>query len=358
MPPAYRSYTFDHYDNYYGSHYETRDGKRRHVTDLNREDALRYLREQRPPNQKFALTVSFFATHSQDNEPYPDQYVPQNYTERMYGDDYVIPEPKTATLKHWEDMPWFFTEENEGRVRWYQRYNTPERYQVTMKRYYRMAAEVDDVVGDVVDELKRQGLYNNTLIIFTTDNGMFHGEHQLAGKWYPHEESVRVPLVIQDPRMPQSVRGTTNDDFTLNIDLAPTILSAAGIPVPPHMQGRDIADLYLDPAVDVDAQRTAKKERRPWREDFFYEWTQGSPLDGNGHNHYTHIPAVFALIRKDYKYFYWPQVGYEQVFHVAEDPYEERDIFNSTLRSDPAVLDELRARYAHLKNLSQTGHPV
>lgn len=70
-----------------------------------------------------------------------------------------------------------------------------------------------------------------------------------------------MPLIIQDPRMPSEVRGTTNDDFTLNIDLAPTILSAAGIPVPDFMQGRDISDLYLK----------KEEERLPWRKEFFYE---------------------------------------------------------------------------------------
>ena len=55
---------------------------------------------------------------------------------------------------------------------------------------------------------------------------MFHAEHLMTGKWYHHEDSLRVPLVTQDPRMPESKKGTTNNDFTLNIDLAPTLLSA------------------------------------------------------------------------------------------------------------------------------------
>jgi arylsulfatase len=69
----------------------------------------------------------------------------------------------------------------------------------------------------------------------------------LIWKRYPWEESIRVPLVIQDPRMPPNQRGRFNDEFTLSVDLAPTLLSAANIPVPPHMQGRDIAELYLNP---------------------------------------------------------------------------------------------------------------
>lgn len=69
-------------------------------------------------------------------------------------------------------------------------------------------------------------------------------EHGLSDKWYPHEGSIRVPLIIEDPRMPRHLKGSLNDQFTLNIDLAATMLSAARIDVPSQMQGRDIAALY------------------------------------------------------------------------------------------------------------------
>ena len=264
-----------------------RDGQRRHVTDLNHEDALDYLRNRRAPNKKFCLTVSFFAPHAWDGQPYPDQYQAQEYTDGLY-DNVVIPQPKTATVAAWENLPPFFDESNVGRIRWRLRYppEVSDSYQVSMSRYYRMVAEIDDVVGSVIDELKEQGVYENTLIvrtevgqwyatvftngffvtnfakIFTSDNGQFHGEHQLAEKWYPHEESIRVPLIILDPRMTDAVRGTFNEEFTLNIDLAPTILSAAGISVPDRMQGNDMAELYLNPSGSI---------AQTWRKDFFYE---------------------------------------------------------------------------------------
>jgi arylsulfatase len=111
-------------------------------------------------------------------------------------------------------------------------------------------------------------------------------------QWYPHDESIRVPLIIQDPRMPDHLRGTLNDEFTLNLDLAPTLLGAAGVPVPKHMQGRDIADLYLG---------DYQTNRKEWRKDFFYEWSQGRAEDAEGHESEDSIPAVFALVRKDYK---------------------------------------------------------
>jgi len=132
-----------------------------------------------------------------------------------------------------------------------------------MKNYYRMATEVDSSSQAIVQELENQGILNETLIIFTTDNGFFHAEHGLSDKFYPHQESIRVPLIIRDPRMSDEFIGTTNDDFTLSIDLAPTIVSAAGITVPDRMQGRDISVLYRkDGAKELKAS--------PWRVEFFY----------------------------------------------------------------------------------------
>jgi arylsulfatase A-like enzyme len=183
--------------------------------------------------------------------------------------------------------------------------------------------------------------------LFGLSDALAFAEHGLADKWYPHEESIRVPLVIQDPRMPDRFRGTSIDEFTLNIDLAPTLLGAAGVKTPSHMQGRDIAELYLSD----DPEAVAKS----WRKDFFYEWSQGRPEDAEGHGFANFIPAVFALVRRDYKYFYWPQLKYEQLFHVEVDPLEQHDVHNTT---DPDLLARLKARYAELKNLSQGGYRV
>jgi len=347
-PPKYMKDTFDVMKNYYGEHWMERRGRQRHVTDLNGEDALKFLR-QRPTDQKFALTVAFYATHAVDgNQEHPYQPMPES---RNLYRNVTIPRPQTSTNQHWDDMPWFFTEQNEGRQRWKNRFDTDQAYQNKIRNLYRMASEVDAVVGAIIDELKDQGIYDQTMLIFTTDNGNLHGEHGLAEKWYPFEESIRVPLVIQDPRMPESHIGTRNDDFTLNIDLAPTILSAANIPIPRFMQGRDISQLYLP----------QQKRRQPtdWRQDFFYEWTQGNPVDGiSGHRSMFSIPSVFALIRKDYKYFYWPQSGYEQLFRVETDSFEEEDIVNSTSTTTQQALHLMKARFLFLKKWAQAGRPV
>lgn len=180
MPEEAEDQAFDYYVDYYGEHWMDRGGERRHVTDLNQQDALEYLRKHRPRDQKFMLTISFFATHAVDNEVFPNHYQPQPRTESLYS-GMTIPEPKTATEEHWQRMPWFFDEELEGRIRWHERFSSPERYQTTMQSIYRMASEVDDVVGAIKEEIRELGEDDNTLFIFTTDNGVFHGEHGLAG---------------------------------------------------------------------------------------------------------------------------------------------------------------------------------
>jgi len=80
----------------------------------------------------------------------------------------------------------------------------------------------------------------------------------------PYEESIRVPLVVVDPRMPESMHNTRSDEFTLNIDLAPTLLQAAKIPIPCVMQGRDFTPLYLNDDVGREAVNSS------WRTEFYY----------------------------------------------------------------------------------------
>jgi len=316
---------FDFGRSYAGRHWMKQpDGTEIHVTQKNENDALEFLRT-RPKDKPFCLTLAFFATHAEDQNP--KQYLPMSASMELYKDA-VIPVPKTATDEHFKRLPPFVgNEKNEGRRRWHWRFDTPQRYQEYMKNYYRMATEVDTVCGRVLDELHRQGAHDNTLVIFTTDNGYFHAEHGLADKWYPYEESIRVPLIVRDPRMAKAKRGTTDENFTLNADLAPTILAAAGVVAPATMQGRDFAPLYLSPA------------KPAWRTEFFYEHATIRNVD--------FIPSSEALVRKDVKYLWWPDFKHEELFDLKADPHEERN-----LAGDPAQraqLDSLRKRFAELK---------
>jgi arylsulfatase len=321
---AFPRHEFDAGSDYAGTHWQREaDGGEIHVTRKNERDALAFLRT-RPTDRPFCLTLSFFATHAEDENPL--QYLPQPESLPLYA-DVAIPIPATAGEEHYRRLPEFLvSEKNEGRIRWHWRFDTPEKYQDYMKNYFRLATEVDAACGAVIDELERQELLTDTLVIFTTDNGYLHGEHGLADKWYPFEESIRTPLIVVDPRMPASVRGTTDDALTLNVDLAPTILAAAGVAPPRRMQGRDLASLYLGGGA-------------AWRTEFFYEHPTITNI--------ARIPSSEALVRADIKYVVWPDFGREQLFDLVADPQETADVI-----ADPAYaarLASLRERFAQLK---------
>jgi len=166
------------------------------------------------------------------------------------------------------------------------------------------------------------------------------------------KESIRVPLIIRDPRMTDNVRGSKRDEFTLNIDLAPTILSAAGLQKPPRMMGRDISDLYLTKkSTNNDSASKEEEEVIPWRNDFFYEHPTIQRKE--------FVPASEALVQKEYKYMYWPDYGgYEQLFDLVNDPGEMNDIMNSTDAIHVEKLHEMRMRFKELKSLVKSDNIV
>src|SRR3546814_18004539 len=104
--------------------------------------------------------------------------------------------------------------------RWKAFFSTPELFQENVKNYYRLVTGVDEVVGLLRQQLKDRGLDKNTVIIFMGDNGFYMGEHGMEGNWYGHEEAIRVPLIVYDPR-PGAQQGS-EDLIALNIDIAHT----------------------------------------------------------------------------------------------------------------------------------------
>ena len=318
---------FDFGRSYAGTHWIKRpNAEPVHVTQLNETDALEFL-QKRPQDKPFCLTVAFFAAHAEDGNP--KQYLPQPGSAALYAND-KIPVPALATDEALKRLPPFLQlPANEGRKRWTWRFDTPEKYQTMMKNYYRLCTEVDATCGRVIAELKKQGVLDNTLVIFTGDNGYFHGERGLADKWYPYEESIRVPLIVHDPRTPAAAKGKTNGDFVLNVDIAPTILAAANVAAPKTMQGRDFAPLY----------REAKNLDPPWRDEFFYEHAVIGSKD--------RIPASRALVRHDAKYIDWPDFKYEELFDLKADPQEQKNSIADPARAKQ--LAEMKERFERLK---------
>ena len=299
-----RQSDFDFLRAYEGTHWMAGSGGERiHVTEKNARDAIEFL-QARPKDKSFALTVGFFAPHAEDNAP--EQYLPQDWSATLY-EGVTIPPPLRGDPAYMAALPPFLSSEaNEGRVRYHWRFDTPERYQAYMTRYYRLITEVDEAIGRIVGALQAEGVYDTTLIAVIGDNGYFQADRGLADKWYPYEESIRVPLVVRDPRLAPARRGLTRGQFALNLDVAPTLVAAAGIAVPGVMQGRDLSPLYLS-------------ARAPdWRDEFFYEHPTVTSKN--------RIPTSQALVRKDWKYIEWPEFGFQQLFDLQHDPGEIRNL--------------------------------
>lgn len=175
--------------------------------------------------------------------------------------------------------------------------------------------------------LRDLGLDRNTVVIFTSDNGQMQGAHGLTGKWPMYEASIRVPLIIRDGRLPAELRGRRYDEMVLGIDLAPTMLALAGVPIPDSMQGMDLGPLV-------------RGEPTVWREDWYYEHVYARPPQHQ-------IPKCEDVRTVRWKYIRYTDFSppYEQLFDLAADPREETD-----LARDPAhsgVLTQLRARCDH-----------
>lgn len=313
---AARPDDFDVLRAYEGVHWMTApDGRRVHVTEQNTRDALAFL-TSRPSDRPFLLMLSFFAPHAEDRAP--EQYLPQPWSAAAYT-GVTIPPPLRGASDYLEVLPPFLSHlGNEGRVRYHKRFDTADRYQDAMTRYYRLITEVDAGLGRIVEQLQAQGVYDRTVIAIVGDNGYFQGDRGLADKWYPYDESIRVPLVVRDPRLPPGRRGLVADALALNIDVAPTLLAAAGQRVPATMQGQDLAPQYL------------QHEAPPLRDAFFYEHPV---VLGRGR-----IPASEALVRTDWKYVEWPDFGARQLFDLTNDPGERHD-----LSADPTHRDRVAA---------------
>ena len=238
---------------------EQPDGTMRHETQILGDWAIDFLKEQ-PKDQPFCLQVSFHATHAADGDKRPGigHFPWPKVTDGMY-EDQQMPLPPLNDPAIYEAQP-DFLKASLNRNRFFWRWDTEEKYQTNMRAYFRMISGIDHVVGRLVAELKKQGLADNTVIIYTADNGYYLGDRGFAGKWTHYDESLRVPLIVHDPRLPKAKQGKVVTEMALNSDLASTMIDLADLPVPQAHTGRSLAPLI------------GGKEVSGWRKDFLCEF--------------------------------------------------------------------------------------
>ncbi len=299
------------------------DGSTRHLTDITADSAVEFLRsaDQTGP---FVLTVSFNAPHADDGDE--RQFIWPEAMNEKYA-DVALPDPPLSDPAFFDALPEFLKGPSLNRVRWYWRFDTPEKAREMTKGYFRMISGVDAAIGRILDELESSGLASNTVVILMGDNGYFLGERGYAGKWLPYDLSIHVPLIVFDPRVEEEQRGSTPSLFALNIDIAPTLLDLAGVEIPSAMQGKSLVPTLegaLPPA---------------WRNDFFVEHLFDHP----------EIPKHEGVRGERYKYarYFEQDPVYEELYDLLADPMETRN-----LAANPDYLDiltELRRRTDELQ---------
>ncbi|MEM1135977.1 MAG: family 78 glycoside hydrolase catalytic domain [Bacteroidota bacterium] len=268
-----------------------------HLTRYTGQKALDFI-ENVPENKPFCLSLSFSAPHAHDAAA--DQYFWQKQTDALYQ-DIEMPEPILADDSYFEALP-KMVRDGFNRTRWYWRYDTPEKYQHSVKGYYRMIGGIDLEIAKIRKQLAKKGLDKNTIIILMGDNGYFMGERQLAGKWLLYDNSIRVPLIVYDPR---ENKHQDIDEMVLNVDVPATILDFANVTIPATFNG-----ISLLPII-------ARKSKTLNRDTILIEhlWD------------FDNIPPSEGVRTAKWKYFrYVNDQSIEELYNLKDDPIEIKNL--------------------------------
>ncbi len=280
-----------------------------HVTDVLTDHAIKFLEQDH--EKPFCLLLWYKAPHR--------SWLPAKRFENLYQDT-KIPEPLT------------FNDTYEGRPDAVKNadmkigdFDDVPDLDTFLKNYYRTLVGVDENVGRVLDALGNLGFEKNTAVIYSGDNGFFLGEHNFFDKRLMYEPSIRVPLLMKYPKMVRP--GLLNQDMVLNVDIAPTILDLAGVPVPENLDGKSIKSLL-------------QGKSTPLRSEFLYE--------------YYEYPAVH-MVRKNrgirtkrWKYIHYFEDPEEfELYDIQNDPHEVNNLYGNPAFKD--VVEQLRARLVKLR---------
>lgn len=294
-----------------------------HLTQKLTRQALEFI-DGCSDEKPFMLQLYTKSPHCQDGNP--RQFPSDRKFDSLFAKTHM-PVAKNANDESFHALPEKL-QISEARERWKVRFANPKMHQGSVKDYYRLIAGIDEMVGEVREKLVEKGFDKNTIIIYTSDNGFYLGEHGLAGKWFMHEESIRLPLIVFDPRhsCEDKKSNRRRDEMVLNIDIAPTIFELAGLTVPGHLQGRSLVTLLED------------KKISDWRTDYFYEHRfdrgpKGAP-----------IPQTEGVRDGRWKYcrYYNETPVYEELFDLHRDPLEEFNLAGNSKFAEK--LESMRTR--------------
>lgn len=318
---------FDYFKPYGGNPYfkQQPDGSLRHETEVAGDRAIDFL-DGNPEGRPFCLSISFNASHAADWDlenhfPWPKA------VDGMY-EDVEIPAPRLSDPAIFANHPEFL-KTSMNRKRYFWRWDTQEKYQKNMRAYFRMLSGIDRVIGRIRRELEQRSLADNTVIVYMADNGYYMGDRGFAGKWTHYEQSLRVPLIVYDPRQPKEKRGAVRDEMALNIDIPATMLQLAGVEIPASYQGRSITPLLRGGGV------------REWRDDFFCEHLMDNPdiPKWEGVRGERYVYARYFEQEPVYEYLHDLKTDPDQLVNLAADPG-----YREILTAMSKRCDELKAK--------------
>ncbi len=176
--------------------------------------------------------------------------------------------------------------------------------------YFRVIHAVDENLGRILDLLDELGIAGETMVIYTSDNGYQFGEHAIGDKRSAYEESMRIPMLVRYPKL--GLEGKTLDALVANIDVAPTMLDMAGVPVPSSMQGKSWKPLFEGKSDQV-------RERLLY--EYFFSFTDISDYEIQTADPPI-TPAIVAVRTAEAKLITYPGRSWLELFNLAQDPYE------------------------------------
>jgi arylsulfatase A-like enzyme len=248
-------------------------------TDIFAEAAKDFINEyaKGDKSKPFFCYVAFTAPHD-PRSPRPD-YI------GMYADD-AVPVPGNFMKLHpfaFDDL----TVRDENLGAWPR---TPEMVQASIADYYALISHLDDKVGELIQTLKKQGLFENTIIVYAADNGLGIGSHGLLGKQNLYEHSIKVPVIISGPGIPKQ---KVNDALVYLYDLYPTLCAASNLPAPTEIDGKNLMPVIKD-------------EKPGVRNSLFTAYRN----------------TVRAVRTDEWKLIRYPQINFTQLYNLKSDPLE------------------------------------
>jgi N-acetylglucosamine-6-sulfatase len=277
-----------------------------HSTDIITKKALDWFKETRDENRPFFYMLHYKAPHDlwQHAHRYDDYLAdvkipePDNLLDHSSGRSLALDQSLQNIASSQRHMN--FTQEIREMEPGFEKRRFV--YQEYMKRYLRCVKGIDDNLGKVFAYLDEAGLADNTIVIYTADQGFFLGEHGLYDKRFIYEEALRIPLIVRWPH--NITAGQVREEIILNLDFPETILDIAGQQVPNDMQGRSFLPILLGERIE------------DWRNNFYYRY------------YYSHFdtPPHFGMRSSDQKLIYYDSRDEWEFYDLRSDPTEMHDL--------------------------------